>query len=185
MAISSSSNNIKKQFSTSPTEGSVECSLTQLGLLESSSTHTLTANAGSESINLFQITGLVAIEKLWIVVQTDLAANLTGAYFDLYDGAAQVLTKNDGVISSLVAGSYILKSETAANTMQVHDVSATTFFLEDSTLKKVFKEIIIGQKTATNTYIRFTYTAAGVASGSIKAFCRWFCQSDTGRVTGV
>jgi len=169
-----------------PVSGSRDCTLSMTGLVVNTGTKTLTANGGAEQINLFQITNVVEVYELYCYVLTDFAANLTGAHFELYDSAAAIdLTKNDGVISSLKAGSWFSKCEVAANTMSVQDAT-NGFFTEDATLKKPFQSMVLGQKTGgADTYIRLNYTAAGAASGTFIAILRYHCKSVGGVIEAV
>jgi len=73
---------------------------------------TLTANGGSESLDCFTVTGCVEILKLYGQITTaDTLTNLTGAYFNMWDGTlATAITKNDGVLSGMAIGTTFLKN---------------------------------------------------------------------------
>lgn len=123
-----------------------------------SKTITLTANAGAQSLNCFQVTGTVEICKLYaLVVDTGTFVNCTGAHFETDDGAAQSdITKNDGVLSGMAVGTYMAKNALAAVTMAVAN-NATAVLTEQAADKEAFQAFVVTQKTAANTYIRFTY----------------------------
>jgi hypothetical protein len=145
---------------------------------------TLAANGGSENLTLFTVTGSVDILAIYGVVTTGLSAGLTIAYFNLYDGAAEVeITDNAGsVISSLPVGSIISKLDVA--TAVVNVVNATNGAVsEDATYKQFRKEFNVTAKAGATTTIRFTYTAAGVASGVIQFFCEYIPRSQGAKLS--
>lgn len=144
---------------------------------------TLTANAGDEDLLLFTVTGSVDILAIYGVVTSVLSAGLTGAYFNLWDGAAEVeITDNAGaVISSLPVGSVISKLDIATVVANVIDAT-NGMILEDATYKQLRKEFNITAKAGATTTIRFTYSAAAVASGSIQFFIEYIPRSQGAKI---
>lgn len=121
---------------------------------------TLAADAGSESVNIFQLTGTVEIVGIHgFITDATTLTNLTGASLQLYDSAAAVqITKNDGVLSGLGVGTLIVKNAAATVTMAVAS-NAAGAVTESSTIPaQAFAPFFITQKTGANTYVRFTYT---------------------------
>jgi hypothetical protein len=144
---------------------------------------TLAANAGDEDLSLFTVTGSVDIMCIYGVVTSALSAGLTASYFNLWDGAAEVeITDNAGaVISSLPVGSVISKLDIATVVANVIDATNGAVS-EDATYKQLRKEFNITAKAGATTTIRFTYTAAGVASGSIQFFIEYIPRSQGARI---
>lgn len=139
---------------------------------------TLTANAGDEDLSLFEVIGSVDILAIYGVVTSGLSAGLTVAYFNLWDGASEVeITDNAGSdISSLPVGSVISKLDVATAVVDVID-STNGVVSEDATYKQLRKEFNVTAKAGATTTIRFTYSAAGVASGSIQFFIEYIPRS--------
>jgi len=128
----------------------------------------LSGNAGAHIDNLFLVTTPVEISRLWGVVETALAAGLTAAYLDLWDGALSVpLTLNTADISSLPAKSLVAKQDVAATALTVQS-SATGAIIEPVAGVEPMAPLIIIPKSAVATYIRLRYTSAGVSSGAIR-----------------
>jgi len=139
---------------------------------------------GSASFNLFKVTGAVQINYIYGVVETALAADITGAYLNLFDGAATVeVTDNAGVnLSSLPAGSFMSKANLATSVMEFKS-SATAAISEVA--GNIFAQFTALQKTAgVNTYIRLTRAGLG-ASGVITWHVDWEPLSDDGFVEPV
>ncbi|MFA7070397.1 MAG: hypothetical protein WC144_06110 [Sulfurimonas sp.] len=145
---------------------------------------TLSANAGDEDLALFTVIGSVDILAIYGVVTSGLGAGLTVAYFNLWDGASEVeITDNVGAdISSLPAGSVISKLDVATAVVDVVDATNGAVS-EDATYKQFRKEFNVTAKAGATTTIRFTYTAAGVASGVIQFFCEYIPRSQGAKLS--
>jgi len=141
--------------------------------------------AEEQIFNLFQVTGNVELLALGCTVRTALAAGLTLAYFDLWDGTASIpLTLNNGVISSLPKGSWFGKTGLAAATMAIAS-SAAGALTTHASEQNIFKRVILTQKAGTATYIRFRYTSAGASTGVITPYARWAPAGVTGVLVPV
>ena len=129
---------------------------------------TLSGGAGAHAHNLFLVTGPIRIDELYGVVTTALAAGLTAAYFDLWDGTLSVpLTLNTAVLTSLPVGSWFGKQDVAASVMTVQ-TSAAGALVEQAAGLAPMHPFEIVPKTAVATYLRLRYTSAGTASGVIE-----------------
>lgn len=122
---------------------------------------TLSANAVPQSLNCFQLTGTVALKKLFGFVTTATTfATCTAAQWDLYDSAAAVpLTKNDGVLSAMPVGTFFAKAGLVGATMVVGN-NTNGVVNEAAAAGDFWSECAITQKTGQVTTIRFTYTTA-------------------------
>ncbi len=138
---------------------------------------TLSASGGTESINIFSLTGSVEVLKLYgEVTNADTLANLTAGNFNLWDGAVPIaLTKNTGVLSGVGVGSLFLKNAVAANNWAVAD-NATGVLTEPAAGVKAFTPFVVTQKTGVATYIRMTYTTT---DAPIDAIVKIFCEFRT------
>lgn len=145
----------------SPVTNSVNSIVRRSGGLLVSKALVLSANNTTASMNAFQLTGSVAVKKLWaeITAKTTLG-NLTGGSFDLYDSTAAIqLTANDGVLSGCAVGTIVAKHGLAAVTWGKLDNAAGSS-LEGAAAGPVWCETILTQKTGANTYLRLTYTTS-------------------------
>jgi hypothetical protein len=134
---------------------------------------------GSGTYNIFQVTGNVRVNYIWGHVTELIPAATTAASLQLFPtgGVAIQLTSLAGSdISNLPVGSLIAKGQLAANAIDVGD--ATLGFLSEQS-GFVFASFAIGQKTATNTYIRLNVTE-GNADGTIHWHCDWEPLSEDG-----
>jgi len=138
------------------------------GPSQATKTITLAGGPGPVEQDLFLVTAPVEISSLSGVVETALAAGLTAAYFDVYDGTASVpLTLNTAVISSLPAGSWIGKQYEASDAMTVQS-SSTAALVELSAGSDEMHPCIVVPKDGVSTYIRLCYMVDSAASGVIR-----------------
>lgn len=122
---------------------------------------TLSVNNNTQSLNCFQITGTVEVIRLYAEITTvTTLANCTNAFFELYDSTASVdITKSaaGAALSGMAVGTFMVKDAAVGTALAVANnvVGAVT---EGSTTK-IYNEFFATQKTAADTYIRFTYTS--------------------------
>lgn len=123
-------------------------------------TITLSANNTTASVNIFQITGTIHIYRLYAeVIDATTLANCTAASFDLWDSTSAVqITAASGVLSGVPVGTYILKSGLAANAFDVNSAQSGSLTEQTYEGSDIFSRVIVTQKTAADTFIRFTYT---------------------------
>lgn len=116
----------------------------------------LNANNTTANVNLFQLTGRAILKNIYgVLTSKTTLANMTGVHFNLNDGTnTVVITKNDGVGSSLLVGGIVAKVQTTTTTAMIH--TATQCNVQD--LNTFTYPCWITQKNGANTYIRFTYT---------------------------
>ena len=120
-------------------------------------TITLSANNTSQSLNCFQLTGTVRLLRLYGVLLTGTYTNATAVSFNLYDSTSAVqLTKTDGALTGKPVGTVIGKN--AANTVTMFVCDPTAGAVVEGTTGINFYASLITQKTASNTYVRLTYT---------------------------
>ena len=130
---------------------------------------TIDENNGSANVNCFQITGSVEIYRIYGAIKTATTlTNCTATYFDLFTAgdAADVITKNDGVLSGMPAGTFFSKEGVKTVTMTVLDPS-TIIVTEPATDKKQFTPFIITQKTGVDTFVRFNYTTTDAPANAV------------------
>ena len=128
---------------------------------------TLSGGAGAHAHNVFLVTCPVRLDELYGVVTDALAAGLTAAYFDLWDGTLSTpLTLNTAVLSSLPVGSWLGKQYEASDALTVQ-TAATGALVELSGGLAPMHPAVLVPKTSVATYIRLRYASAGAASGVI------------------
>ncbi len=140
---------------------------------------------GAQTYNLFQLTGTIEVETIWAVVETVISANMTAFHVETWDGTASVdITKNDGVISALPVGSFIVKEDKRDKTIEVASAAAGALLDQVDAKKAAFRVI---QKTGgVATYIRLSCTSSDTPpSGVIQWHCKWSPLSDDGFLGAV
>jgi len=141
---------------------------------------TLGADETTASENIFQVTGTVQIIKLYaIITDASTLVNCTGAFFELDAGGAQTeITNNDGVLSGMAVGTFMVKNGLATETMAVAN-NATAVLTEQALDKRVYQSCVITQMLSTATYIRFTYTTTdSPIDAQITVYCEFLPVSD-------
>ena len=123
---------------------------------------------GAQTYNLFRVYGSVLIDAISAHIETAICVNMTAFHLEIDDGTAQVdVTKNDGVISSLPVGSYLVKDDKSGETIAI--VSAAAGALQDEWDAK---------KAA------FSVTEKNVAGSPVATYIRLSCTSTTDPPTG-
>lgn len=122
----------------------------------------LNANNTTETINIFKITGSVEIiDAYGEVTDATVLNNLTGCYFDAWDGttAIEITDSAGAVLSGAPVGSMILKTADSSQiaTVVLADQVRVT---EADTSKKTHHPFIVTQKNGADTYIRCHYTTS-------------------------
>ena len=144
---------------TGMTDDGIDHAIWHAGGVSATKEITLDANNTTASENIFQITGSVKLLAIYGVV-TDAATNLTAGFLELYDGTNHPdITKDGIVLSGLAVGTAMFKTDLATAIFKLAD-NVGCVVSEAALDKKLFNECILTQKTATNTYIRFTYTTS-------------------------
>jgi len=141
----------------SPTTNSVNELLARLQGTLVSKEITLDTLAGNQWRSCFTLTGSVILRKLYgIVTNAATLTNLTGSYFELYDGANQkFLTKNTAVLSNAPVGTLIAKTGLLTDAYVVNS-NLTCSVSEPAVSGQYFSECVISQiSTGANTYVRF------------------------------
>ena len=144
--------------------------------------------AGATSTNLFKITGIVQIEKIYGHVEdTALSADIDTLKLDLSSAAGV----NDITAAvdpdSAPVGSLLIKDDDAAEGLAVYS-SATNNVIEQSTSNQSGQQPIVAfdlqQETGEDTHIRATQTGVGT-SGKIHWHVIWKPVTDDGFVQVV
>jgi len=143
---------------------------------------------GATSTNLFKITGIVQIEKIYGHVEdTALSADIDTLKLDLSSAAGV----NDITAAvdpdSAPVGSLLIKDDDAAEGLAVYS-SATNNVIEQSTSNQSGQQPIVAfdlqQETGEDTHIRATQTGVGT-SGKIHWHVIWKPVTDDGFVQVV
>ena len=165
-------------------EDGIDHSIWHAGGISATKEIPLSADNTTASVNIFQITGSVKLLAIYGIV-TDVATNLTAGFLELYDGTNHPdITKDGIVLSGLTVGTAMFKTGLAGVVLKLAD-NVICVVSEAALDKKIFSECILTQKTATNTYIRFTYTTS---DAPIDAKIFWHVRYkglDNGGVGGV
>ncbi len=137
---------------------------------------------GSNTYDLFTITGTVSILKIYGHVTTVLGNDVTVAFLELFPlaGAGIEITDNGGVaLSDAPVGSLVLKDEAASVALKYH--SSALGFISEVSKAKDLQPFIVAQKTGdVKTTIRLNCTTDN--SGDIDWHIEWAPLSDNGFV---
>jgi len=106
-------------------------------------TATLVAPASaSKVLDLFKVTGIVLVHRIYGHVTTAIGAGVTDAQLVFEsDGVSVGVTKNGGVFSSLPVGSLVAKTSKAADTIETQSSAAAAIMDEIDAKKESFRLI--------------------------------------------
>ena len=135
---------------------------------------TLNVSNGTQSLNCFQLTGTVEVLRLYgEITTTSTFTNCTNVFFEIYDSTAtRDITKSGAgaVLSGMAVGTFIVKDAALGTALAVAN-NSTGMITEGSTAK-IFEQFFLTQKTAADTYIRFTYTSSDApVAATITVYC--------------
>lgn len=178
---------LRRVFKGTGSDNTSEGAIIRAGGKHSTKTITLSANATSANVNVFQITGSIKVSSLHgeILTATTLT-NCTSVYFDLWDGTTSVpITKTTGAaMSGYGVGSFFIKDSDVATALSILNNNQGRI-KEAATGTRVNTEFIVTQKISTNTYIRFNYTTTDAPiNATVKVDCTW-SDIDSGTITAV
>lgn len=180
-------NFLRHTFVGDASDNTPEGSLIRTGGKHASKTITLNANNTTASVNVFQVTGVVEVLQLHAEIKTATTlTNCTSIYFNLYDGTNTVaITKSTGAaISGYNAGGFIIRDSDSSVALSTINNDQCRI-KEAPTGTKVHTPFLTIQKTATNTYIRFTYTTTDAPiNATLEVHCVW-ADIDNGTLTAV
>jgi len=131
--------------------------LDNINLTKSVSVSKTFSGTGATTVNLFQLTGTVKVNKLYgILTAKTTLANMTATYFALYDGTAtNAITKNDGIFSTGIVGGVIAKAAASSVTASIN-LAATGTIIDLAAGN--YYPFLATQKSTVNTFISFLYT---------------------------
>jgi len=120
---------------------------------------TISAAAGSHTINVFQLTGSVWVMDQWAeITEVTTLTNLTNMYATLYDGTNTVtVTADDATISNFPVESIFGKTEDETQPYTAVDSSQCRLTVPGAS-KKLAYPFIITQKNGANTYLQLHIT---------------------------
>lgn len=147
---------------------------------------TLDASNTTKSHVLWTVTGAVEIYKLGGIVTTALGSNVTAAHWRIDDQTAQpVITAAAGTtLSSVAAGSVILKTGLAAAALTLIDNSAGRVNHGAAIADNMHCPFIVTKKTGATTTIDFRYTTTETpTSGVIQFYVEYINISSDGQLT--
>jgi len=180
-------NFLKRIFTGSGSDNTPEGAIIRTGGKHVSKTITLNANNTTASVNVFQLTGTTKIILIHgeILTKTTLT-NCTKVHFDLWDGTTSVpITKIVGAdMSGYNVGAFFIKDADVASALTILNNDQARI-KEASTGNRINTEFVAVQKTATNTYLRFTYTTTDAPiNATVKIDCHWV-DIDNGIIIAV
>lgn len=177
----------KRVFVGNGSDNTAEGAIIRAGGKHTTKTITLSANAASESVNVFQLTGAVKVTSIHgEVTAATKFTNCTSVYFDLWDGTTSVpITKTTGAaMSGYGVGAFFIKDADVATALSILNNDQNRI-KEAATGARVNTEFIAIQKISTNTYIRFNYTTTDAPiNAQIKVDCVWV-DIDSGTIVAV
>lgn len=178
---------LKKIFTGGGNDNTSEGALIRSGGKHISKTITLSANATSANVNVFQITGTVNVKGLHgEVVAVTTLNNCTSVYFDLWDGTTSTaITKTTGAnMNGFGVGSFFIKD--ASNSTELSTINNDQARIKEAaTGARVYTEFLATQKISTTTYIRFNYTTTDAPINAQIKIDLVFADIDSGDVTAV
>lgn len=178
---------LKHIFSGTGSDDTAEGAIIRAGGKHSTKTITLSANAASASVNVFQLTGSVRIDSLHgEVTSATTFTNCTNVYFDLWDGTTSVpITKTTGgTLSGYGVGAFMIKDADVASSLTTLNNDQCRI-KEAATGTRVNTPFIAVQKISTNTYLRFNYTTTDAPiNAQIKVDATW-ADIDNGEIVAV
>lgn len=137
-----------------------EGAIIRTGGKHTTKTITLSANNTNANVNVFQLTGSVLVLSIHgEVIDNSTMNNLTGIYFDLWDGTNSVdITKSAGgaTMSGFNIGAFFIRDASSASILTVVNNDQTRI-TEAASGPQIRTDWLATQKAATNTYIRFNY----------------------------
>ena len=146
---------------------------------------TLDGSNESKSHNLFLVTGVVLIRRIWGIVTEALGVNHTDAHLRLNDGAGTTpLTKTTTtVLSAIPIGSWVKRD--AIMTEPLIALSPVTCDAAERTgLSVSYPDrcpIRVIAKNGASTYLEYRYTTTDTpTSGKIRWYCEYEPLSDDG-----
>jgi len=114
---------------------------------------------GSQTVNLFQLVGAVRVNQALAVIKSiTTLTNLTGLYFDLWDGAAaKELTSEGATLSGCLCGAIFIKDQIDTQELSVYDTdqARSSEVIDD---KRIGKPFSVMAKHGADTFIRLHYT---------------------------
>ncbi len=140
---------------------------------------------GTQTYNLFRVYGTVLVDEINGFVSTVISSNMTAFHLESWDGTTAVdITKNDGVISALPVGSFIVKEDKFDKTLAI--VSAASGALQDEWDAKKAAFSITEKTGGVPTYIRLSCTSTdSPPSGSVDWSCSWYPKTNDGFLEAV
>lgn len=117
------------------------------------------ANATSETINVFEFSGSIIVHKLYAVVQATALGNHTGAYFDAYGTSAIDLTEGatGANLSNMSQGAIFHATGDSTVAINLTDNPASNPVYSEGDIQPTAAFKLSAEVGATN-YIRYTYT---------------------------
>ncbi len=144
--------------------------------------------SGGTSAQLFKLTGIIEVFKLYGHVEVALNANVGKVFFDLFPTGGTAIEITDdttaGVdISSAPIGSFLYKANVATS-FATFESAALGFIQENAQFNSPTVPFILGQKLTVDTFIRLTYAGTGT-DGAIDFHVEWNSLSDNGLLVPV
>lgn len=161
--------------------------LNTTGELKVVKSHTIDGN-GAQNDNIFTVSGVVEIVAIWGVCTSVTDATTCGTcYFDLYDGTAPLeITDNGGTnLAGITVGSLISRTAAATTALTLTSSAAGALIDGAAAGKTLFFPIVLVQKNAVTTYIRFNFTGDANTNISMNFYVKYIPLSASGGVTSV
>ena len=132
--------------------------------------------AGAQTEDVFSIAGHVRILQIYAVCTAEAEGpNVTfsNCKFSIYDGANTVDMCAVVNASGIEPNDLLIKTQDDASALTWMDADNAGIYTEGGTEKPAFFEGVALQKTATNTYIRFSYTSDANTDVTLNFVVRW------------
>jgi hypothetical protein len=135
----------------------------------------LDANNETKIVNLFKIHKTVEIREAYLEVSEGQIINMTGIFFDVYDGTVSINLTSAGLanLSGAKVGAFIIKDEDKAEIAQA-SINDQVRVIESISAKDTYQSFFITQKFNTDTFIRMHYTTTETPmNAKIKMYIRY------------
>lgn len=153
----------------------------------SSLSKTFTANNTTASVQLWRITGVIYIEKLYGIITTGLGSNHTAAHFRINDQTTTdpITAAAGSDLSSYPAGGIFYKGSAAADPLSGDNSSTGNLFESNMGLPPITPLGII-KKVGANTDIEYRYSTTNApTTGAADFFIEWRPLSADGSIAAL
>jgi len=141
-------------------------------------TLSVAGGGGTETYNLYKVTGAVKIIGIFADVETALTGTNTDCFLELYsaNGAVEISKDDAGVtLGALGLGSVIMRLDKEDKVLVVGDATTGPALIDQTDVKEEGFRIVEDRTAGAHvaTYIRFVHTCADTGTGLLHWHAKW------------